>query len=111
MGQGPSDLDPSICDSLRAVLDPEIGLNLVDLGLVYQARRSDEEIDVRLTLTSRACPLSEMVLEEARQQLVQSFPNVPRVNLKLVWDPPWSPDLITDSGYAALGRTRKRELV
>lgn len=94
-----------------AVLDPELGLNIVDLGLVYLARRSQNEIEVKLTLTSRACPLAEMVIEEVRERIASTYPQIARVNIQLVWDPVWTPSLITDSGYEQLSRARKRELI
>lgn len=103
-------LDPGLCDCLRDVLDPEIGLNIVDLGLVIEARRSAEEIEVKLTLTSRACPLGELVMADVRERIAANYPAVDRVNIELVWDPIWTPDLITDRGYELLGRTRTRTL-
>lgn len=93
------------------MLDPEIGLNIVDLGLVVAANRSPAAIEVKLTLTSRACPLGEMVMSEVHEKIAASYPSVARVNVELVWDPPWSPDLITDRGYELLGRTRTRTLI
>ena len=103
-------LDPGLCECLRDVLDPEIGLNIVDLGLVLQAHRSADRIQVRLTLTSRACPLGELVLAEVREKVAASYPTVARVDIQLVWDPIWTPDLITDRGYELLGRSRTRIL-
>jgi metal-sulfur cluster biosynthetic enzyme len=103
-------LDPGLCECLRDVLDPEIGLNIVDLGLVLSADRSAERIRVRLTLTSRACPLGELVLSEVHEKVAASYPEVARVDIKLIWDPIWTPDLITDRGYELLGRTRTRIL-
>lgn len=93
------------------MLDPEIGLNIVDLGLVRVAKRSPAAIEVKLTLTSHACPLGEMVMSEVREKIAASYPAVARVNVELVWDPPWTPDLITDRGYELLGRTRTRTLI
>lgn len=93
------------------MLDPEIGLNIVDLGLVLVANRSQATIEVKLTLTSRACPLGEMVMSEVREKIAASYPAVARVNVELVWDPPWTPDLITDRGFELLGRTRTRTLI
>ena len=103
-------LDAGLCECLRDVLDPEIGLNIVDLGLVLQAHRSADRIQVRLTLTSRACPLGELVLAEVREKVAASYPTVARVDIQLVWDPIWTPDLITDRGYELLGRSRTRIL-
>jgi metal-sulfur cluster biosynthetic enzyme len=103
-------LDPGLCECLRDVIDPEIGLNIVDLGLVLDAHRSAHRIRVRLTLTSRACPLGELVLADVREKVAASYPEVTRVDIKLVWDPVWTPDLITDRGYELLGRPRTRTL-
>lgn len=89
------------------MLDPEIGLNIVDLGLVFAANRSPEAIEVRLTLTSRACPLGDGVGRGAREDSGKLSGRRP-VNVELVWDPLWTPDLITDRGYELLGRTRTR---
>ena len=66
-------LDPGLSECLRNVLDPEIGLNIVDLGLVFAANRSPEAIEVRLTLTSRACPLGDGVGRGARK-IAASYP-------------------------------------
>lgn len=104
-------LDPGLCECLRGVLDPEIGLNIVDLGLVIEARRSTEAIAVKMTLTSRACPLGELVIAEVRERIGSTYPTVAQVNVDLVWDPIWTPDLITDRGYELLGRTRTRTLI
>lgn len=107
----PALLDPGLCECLREVLDPEIGLNIVDLGLVRSATRSADAIDVRMTLTSRACPLGELVMDEAREKLAARYPEVARVNIELVWEPMWTQDLITDRGYEMLGRGRTRMLI
>lgn len=103
-------LDPELCQVLRSVMDPEIGLNIVDLGLVVEARRSPDAIGVKLTLTSRACPLGELVITEVRERIAAIYPMVARVDIDLVWEPIWSPDLITDRGFELLGRTRTRTL-
>jgi metal-sulfur cluster biosynthetic enzyme len=103
--------DTGLRDCLRAVLDPELGLNIVDLGLVYHARWSRDRIEVALTMTSRACPLSGTVIEEVREQIASAYPQISQVDIQLVWDPVWTPDLITDSGYEQLGRVRKREMI
>ena len=105
-----AELEPAVTECLREVLDPEIGLNVVDLGLVFEARREAGRVIVRLTLTSRACPLGEMVLDEVRQALAASFPDA-RLDVQLVWHPMWTPDCITDRGYELLGRTRARTLI
>jgi metal-sulfur cluster biosynthetic enzyme len=65
-------LDPDVLDVLREIVDPEIGINIVDLGLVYRAERMADAIDA-MTMTARSCPLGEIMLEEARAALSQRF--------------------------------------
>jgi metal-sulfur cluster biosynthetic enzyme len=98
-------LDEEVATCLREVLDPEIGLNVVDLGLIYLAHRTPWSIEVELTLTSRACPLGDLVVTEVQERLAAAFPGVEQ-NVQLVWSPSWSPDLITDRGYELMGRKR-----
>jgi metal-sulfur cluster biosynthetic enzyme len=96
-------LDPDVLDCLLEVMDPEVGLSVVDLGLVYGATRDDNGIAVELTLTTRACPLGEMLVDDARERLSRRFQDA-GVVVSLVWDPPWNPDRITDRGLELLGR-------
>jgi len=96
-------LDPDLLECLLDVTDPEIGLSVVDLGLVYRATRDESGIDVELTLTARSCPLGEMLIEEARERLADRFRDVSRIGIGLVWHPPWKPDLINDRGREVLG--------
>jgi metal-sulfur cluster biosynthetic enzyme len=95
--------DSDVLDALQAVIDPEVGLSIVDLGLVYHAARTAEAIDVAITLTTRACPLGAMIVREAEDRLRQRFPDAGMVDVKLVWEPPWRPDRITEQGRALLG--------
>ncbi len=99
-----SPLDPDILDCLQDVMDPEIGLSVVDLGLVYKACQTPGAIEVALTLTTRACPLGEMIVEDARERLARRFQDTSSVDVRLVWEPVWHPDLITDRGLQLLGR-------
>lgn len=91
-----------IVDVLRGIVDPEVGVNIVDLGLVYRAEPSADGIDVAITMTTRACPLGEMLLEEARSALGARFPDAARISVVLAWEPPWSPDRITAQGREQL---------
>lgn len=101
-------LDPDTLDCLQKVMDPEVGLSVVDLGLVYRATRGDDGIEVELTLTTRACPLGTMIVEDARERLSRYFQDAPKVSVRLVWNPPWNPDRITEQGLELLGH-RPRE--
>lgn len=103
----PNNIDPELRDCLATVLDPEVGINIVDLGLVYSAMHTEDSIDVDLTLTSRACPMGTIVIEDARDSLAQCFPEVTRVNINLVWEPSWSPEFISEHARQLLGYPAK----
>jgi metal-sulfur cluster biosynthetic enzyme len=92
-----------IRDALKAVIDPELGINIVDLGLVYQALRNGDDIHIELTMTTPACPLGDMMTEEIKLVLQQRFPDVHSVRVELVWDPPWSPELMSEESRQQLG--------
>ncbi len=94
--------EKKVWDILKKVLDPEIGLNLVDLGLIYGVNVSDDDkIDIQMTLTTPGCPL-HATLSEQVSSLVQSL-GAKSVKVNLVWDPPWNPDMITAEGKKFLG--------
>lgn len=90
--------------ALHEVVDPELGLDIVDLGLVYGVRTDDGGLVVEMTLTTPGCPVSEALPAEARAALARALP-VP-VRVDVVWDPPWTPERITARAAAALGLRR-----
>jgi len=89
--------------ALRSVYDPELYLDVVSLGLVYDVREEDGTIVVEMTLTTPGCPASESLPEMARAAISQSVGNPTAVDVRIVWDPPWSPALIDAEAAAALG--------
>jgi metal-sulfur cluster biosynthetic enzyme len=95
--------DADILQALRTVNDPELGINIVDLGLVYRAELRPEGIAVAMTMSTPTCPLSELMLEEARKALVARFPDARAIDVELVWDPPWSPDRMSAAARRQLG--------
>ena len=95
--------DADILAALKKVIDPELGLNIVDLGLVYRAAHGPDGIEVALTMTTPACPLGEMLVEEARQAIHSRFPQSSAVSVELVWEPPWSSERISEEGRRQLG--------
>lgn len=101
-------LEPGICECLRQVIDPELGVNIVDLGLVLSAARTGDAIEVTFTLTSRACPLGSMIRDEVSEALEAAFPDAASIEARLVWDPPWSQEMVTDHGFELLGMKRTR---
>lgn len=96
-------MNDDILAALKAVIDPELGINIVDLGLVYHAARNAAGIDIALTMTTPACPLGEMMTEEIKLVLRDRFPTLPDVRVELVWDPPWSPELMSEDARRQLG--------
>jgi metal-sulfur cluster biosynthetic enzyme len=94
--------DHDLLEPLKSVNDPEIGINIVDLGLVYRASRTAAGIEVALTLTTPSCPLGEMLAEEVRDALRKAFPDAPSIEVDLVWDPPWSPDRMSEAARQQL---------
>ena len=88
--------------ALRSVLDPEVGINIVDLGLVYGIDVTDRGLHVRLTMTTPTCPLSEQIALEAEQAL-RDLEGVDDVKVELVWDPPWSVERMAPVAKQALG--------
>jgi len=90
-------------EGLKSVYDPEIGINIVDLGLVYDADVSESgDVLVTMTLTSRGCPLGPVIVQEV-QGALRDFPGIGEVDVKLVWSPPWSPELMSEEAKDELG--------
>src|SRR5262245_46923825 len=92
----------AILDALRQVKDPELNLNVVDLGLVYAVQTREDQVDVEMTLTSPACPAGPEILRNA-VSVLEKLEGVSKANVKLVMSPPWSPDKMSDEARDALG--------
>jgi len=87
--------------ALREVQDPEMPVNLVDLGLIYGIGERDGVVDVDLTFTAMGCPASDFILEDVRERLLREE-GVREVRVKVVWDPPWTTARMTEAGRDAL---------
>ena len=96
-------MNDDILAALKTVIDPELGINIVDLGLVYHAGRTANGIDIELTMTTPACPLGEMMTAEIKLVLRDRFPELPNLRVEIVWDPPWSPELMSEESRRQLG--------
>lgn len=96
-------MNDDILAALKTVIDPELGINIVDLGLVYHASRTANGINIELTMTTPACPLGEMMTEEIKLVLRDHFPELPDLRVEIVWDPPWSPELMSEESKRQLG--------
>ena len=87
--------------ALAEVQDPEMPVNLVDLGVIYSVVEKDGVVDVDLTFTAMGCPASDFILEDVRQRLLRED-GIQEVRLNVVWDPPWTAARITQDGRDAL---------
>lgn len=89
--------------ALREVIDPEVGMNIVDLGLIYRIEVLPETVELDMTMTSPACPMGDMLLEDVESRLRKILPEGMTLSLQLVWEPPWSPALMSEEARAHFG--------
>ena len=104
--QGPAD-EKVIWESLKTCYDPEIPVNIVDLGLVYDVKLTPvpsgrSRVDVKMTLTAMGCGMGPAIAAQARDNLL-TVPGVEEADVQIVWDPPWNQNMITDAGKKRLG--------
>jgi metal-sulfur cluster biosynthetic enzyme len=95
--------EDAVWDTLRTVDDPEVGMNVVDLGLVYGVEVRGGDVSVRLTMTSPACPLGEAIVDGAAAAIRAAAPGAGRIDVALVWDPPWTPERMSEAARARFG--------
>ncbi|HEY3208158.1 MAG TPA: metal-sulfur cluster assembly factor [Gaiellaceae bacterium] len=91
-----------VFEALRAVEDPELGMDIVELGLLYDVEVEGPKVRVIHTLTSMGCPVGPMIQENV-DQIVRAMPDVEDVDVELTWDPPWSPEKMSDDAKFILG--------
>jgi metal-sulfur cluster biosynthetic enzyme len=94
----------TVLEQLRQVMDPELGCNIVDLGLVYSIVVDGSKVAVSMTLTTPGCPMHESIRQGA-ESAVLSMEGVADAAVELVWDPPWHPSMMTTEGRAMTGIT------
>jgi len=95
-------VEDKIREALKSVIDPELGVSIVDLGLIYDVRYENGEAEVEMTLTSPGCPLAP-VIDKKIKDAIKNVPEVKDLTVELVWDPPWSRDLMSDELKAEFG--------
>lgn len=97
----------AVRNALRRVIDPEAGMNIVDLGLVYRLEVTADAVIVEMTLTSPACPMGDMISADVNSTLEELFddfpPPRPRFDIRLVWSPPWDPSLMSEDARQHFG--------
>ena len=88
--------DGDVTEALKNTVDPEIGINIVDLGLIYGIKIDDSNgITLKITMTSPMCPVTSIILADVQLRL-ENLPEVGKVNIDLVWDPAWTPEMIKE---------------
>jgi len=93
-----------VIESLKNCYDPEIPIvNLVELGLIYDVEvNENNDVNVRMTLTSPGCPMHSLISQDAKSK-IEKIESVGKVNIEVVWDPPWNPNMMSDEAKQKLG--------
>jgi metal-sulfur cluster biosynthetic enzyme len=94
--------ESDVWKALQEVIDPEIGCNIVDLGLIYDLAINGATVNVKMTLTTPGCPMSESIAQGVQWALL-GIAGVEHAQVELVWDPPWQPAMMTEIGRTAVG--------
>lgn len=100
---GPPELLPTVARALEKVVDPEVALNIVDVGLVYDVTVADGRMDVRMTMTSAACPVTDIIVDDTENALDDALPPELKIHVELVWEPPWTPQRMSPRARAFMG--------
>lgn len=101
--EGPQALAQPIAAALARVVDPEVSMNIVDVGLVYGVTVDAARVHVRITMTSAACPVAGLILEEAETELDRIVPAQLKIHVELVWEPPWTAERMSASARRFMG--------
>ena len=96
----------AIRSALRLVMDPEVGMNIVDLGLIYKIESQPGALYIEMTMTSPACPMADMILDDIDRILDPMVPPEVDIRVEIVWDPPWSPDKMAPEAREHFGWKR-----
>jgi len=94
--------EEKIRSALHNVIDPEVGMNIVDLGLIYGIEISGLKLCINLTMTTPACPMGDMIMEDVRYTLTDLAPAA-EIEINLVWEPPWSPEKMSENARGHFG--------
>ena len=100
---GPDALREPILAALRRVVDPEVALSIVDVGLVYGVSVAPGGVRVCMTMTSAACPMADLIVDDLCAELEAVLPAGMRVEVERVWEPPWTPERMSAEGKAFMG--------
>ena len=96
--------ESAVWEALRTVIDPEVGENIVELGLVYRVEARPGAVEVDITMTTPACPASGSIADEAEAAIRAACPEAEQVAVAVVFEPPWTPEMLSESAQRQLGR-------
>ena len=94
--------ESTVMEALQEVIDPELGCNIVDLGLIYSIQIAGTKVHVTMTLTTAGCPMHESIAYGVQMALL-GLEGVEDADVSVVWDPPWNPSMMTPAGRAIIG--------
>ncbi|MFP5401369.1 MAG: metal-sulfur cluster assembly factor [Gammaproteobacteria bacterium] len=106
MNPHPTPDTEAIRSALRLVMDPEVGMNIVDLGLIYKIESQPGALYIEMTMTSPACPMADMILDDIDRILDPMVPPEVDIRVEIVWDPPWSPEKMAPEAREHFGWKR-----
>jgi len=101
--EGPPELLPAIVQALERVVDPEVAMNVVDVGLIHEVKVAEGRVDVEMTMTSAACPVTDIILEDVEDALDRDLPPELKIHVELVWEPPWTPQRLSAKARSFMG--------
>jgi metal-sulfur cluster biosynthetic enzyme len=100
---GPEEFKAPVAAALGRVVDPELAMTIVDVGLIYGVTVRDDALRVRLTMTSAACPVADVIIDDVRHELSSVLPASVTIDTELVWEPEWTSDRMSERARKAMG--------
>lgn len=101
--EGPEALRQPVFNALRRVVDPEMAMSIVDVGLIHSVVVADGKVHARVTMTSAACPVADLIVEEMEAALDRAMPPELLIQVELVWEPPWTSERMSDDARRFMG--------
>lgn len=101
--EGPEELRELVTTALETVVDPEVAMNIVDVGLVYGVKVDDGRVDVLVTMTSAACPVTDIIIGDVEDALDRALPPDLKIHVELVWEPPWTAQRMSAKAMRFMG--------
>ncbi len=97
--------EKAVWAALKTVMDPEVGIDIVEMGMVYSVAVTDNRAEIEITMTSPSCPLHVSITNEARQAVARALPSLAGVDVQVVWEPAWTPERMSDTARKMLSGT------